>query len=87
MSTFAAERIFYDAVNAAEATRQNSKSSAFTTYAFVQANYAAYVAALVAADVAYMTAVVSAASTGGIDPNNGIHGPLPHGRWAKVGGY
>jgi hypothetical protein len=61
----AAEQTFIRAVFAAEQTRQTSKASAFTTYGFVQANLAAYITALEAADNAYITAVNSAASTAG----------------------
>jgi hypothetical protein len=87
MSTFAAEQTFYGAVLAAEVVRQNAKSAALTTYNFVQANYAAYVTALIAADVAYVTAVVSAASTAGIDPQHSVNGPIPHAPWGKIGGH
>lgn len=87
MSTFAQERAFYDAVIAAESTRQTARSAAQTAYGFVQANYATFVAALVAADVAYVTAVVNAASTNGINPTLAAGGPIPSSRSSKIGGH
>jgi hypothetical protein len=84
MSTFAAEQTYRTAVATAEAVRQNSKSAAFTTYGFIQANYAAYLTALIAADVAYQTAVVAAANTAAVDPDLGD--TLVPTNWAKIGG-
>ena len=45
-----AQYTFIQAVAAAEGVRQTAKASAFTTYAFVPANLAAYKTALAAAD-------------------------------------
>jgi hypothetical protein len=87
MSTFAAERIFFDAVTTAEAVRQQSKAAAQVAYGFVQANYATYVAALAAADVAYITAINSAANTAVMAATLADTGPIPCARWAKLGGY
>ena len=67
----AAESTFINAVIAAESTRQAAKASAFTTYAYTVANLAAYRTALVAVDVAYVTAVNTAANTAGITLNSG----------------
>lgn len=64
----AKEQAFIAAVVAAAGVRQVSKSAAAVTYGFVAANYAAYVTALVAADVAYANSVASAATTAGITP-------------------
>lgn len=81
----AAEQTFYNAVVAANGVRQVAYAAAFTTYGFVAANLAAYKTALVAADVAYITAINSAASTAGITPNvvpetqGGFGGP-----WATI---
>jgi hypothetical protein len=58
-----AQYTFIQAVAAAEGVRQTAKASAFTTYAFVPANLAAYKTALAAADVAYITAVNTARNT------------------------
>lgn len=70
----AAESTFINAVIAAESIRQAAKASAFTTYAYAPASLAAYRTALVAADVAYITAVNTAASTAGITLNSGYSG-------------
>ena len=86
MSTTTQEQLFYDAVNAAEGVRQNAKAKAQSDYGFVQSKYAAFVTALVAADTTYMTSITTAASTGGIDPQLAVVGPLGCGRSAKVGG-
>jgi hypothetical protein len=70
----APEQTFIAAVNAAENTRQGAKATALAIYVaagFTPAARTAYVAALVAADVAYITAVNSAASTAGITFNTG----------------
>jgi hypothetical protein len=70
----AAEITFRAAVAKAESTRQVAKAAAFATYGFVQANLAAYLTALEAADNAYITAVNSAASTLGAA---GVGSPFP----------
>lgn len=80
----AAESTFIVAVVAAESIRQAAKAAAFTTYGYVPANLAAYRAALVAADVAYITAVNSASSTAAITFNSGYTG-LIGGNIASVG--
>lgn len=64
----AKEQAFIVAVNAAAGVRQTAKAVAAAAYGFVAANYATYVTALIAADVAYATAVASAATTAGITP-------------------
>lgn len=75
----AAEQTFARAVQAAEGVRQAAKQAAFVTYGFVAANLAAYEAALTAADVAFTTAVNSAANTlslaGYTIPNAGTPNP------------
>jgi hypothetical protein len=75
----AAEFIFISAVRAAEGVRQAAKAAAFVTYGFVQANLAAYLTALEAADNAFITAVNAAASTAGAVgytiPNSGTPNP------------
>jgi hypothetical protein len=86
MSTAAQEAAFYDAVIAAEQVRQTSRSVAQTNYGFVKANYAAFVTALVACDTVYLTAVVAAATTAGMNPNVGL-APIPCARWSKLGGH
>jgi len=64
------ENAFAVAVNAAQATKQVAYASAFATYApngfGVVANFAAYITALVAADVAFWAAVNTAATANGI---------------------
>src|SRR5258708_5625729 len=71
----AAELTFARAIMAAEGVRQVAKAAAAVTYAFNPANLATYEAALTAADVAYITAVNSAANTlnlaGYTVPNSG----------------
>lgn len=75
----AAEQTFIAAVRVAEGVRQVAKAAAFTTYGFVQANLAAYLTALEAADNAYIAAVNAAASTLGAAgytiPNSGTPNP------------
>ncbi len=61
----AGEFTFISAVRAAEGVRQAAKAAAFVTYGFVQANLAAYLTALEAADNAFITSVNAAASTAG----------------------
>lgn len=80
----AAEFTYAGAVIAAEMTRQVSKQAAFVTYGFVQANYPAYIAALAAADVAYITAVNTAMNTLAITLNSGLSGLLG-GKIASIG--
>jgi hypothetical protein len=86
MSTPSQETAFYDAVIVAEGVRQGSRALAQSNYGFVKANYAAFVTALVAADVAYLTAVTTAATANGMNPNVGL-APIPSSRTAKIGGH
>ena len=86
MSTAAQETAFYDAVQAAEGVRQSAKAAAGVTYNFVQANFAAYVTALVAADVAFANSIATAATAAGVNPYV-VQGPVPAARWAKIGGH
>ena len=82
----AAEIAFMTAVTAAEGTRQAAKVAAFTTYAFVPANLAAYKIALEDAEVAYTTAVNSARNTADLQIGLiGISGPVPT-TWASLTG-
>lgn len=77
-----AENTFYRAVASAEGVRQAAKAAAFATYGFVQANLAAYITAVAAADVAYITAVNAALNTeAGTLGNIGQSGPIG-GLWA-----
>jgi hypothetical protein len=66
------EQTFAAAVNAAQGVRQVAYTNAFNTYApngfGVFANLSAYIAALVAADVAFYTSVTTAATANGISP-------------------
>ncbi len=75
----AAESTFIVTIRAAEGVRQVAKAAAFVTYGFVQANLAAYLTALEAADNAFITAVNAAASTAGAVgytiPNSGTPNP------------
>src|SRR5258706_9369735 len=75
----AAELTFINAVRAAEGVRQVAKAAAFVTYGFVQANLAAYLTALEAADNAFITSTNAAASTAGAlgytIPNSGTPNP------------
>jgi hypothetical protein len=88
MSTPAQEQAFCQAVANAESTRQSAKGSAAATYNFVKANYAAYVTALVAADVAYCNAVITAATANGVSPDVAIaDGPIASSWSSKIGGY
>ena len=80
----ATEQTFIRSVAAAEGVRQVAKASAFVTWAFQQgAPLATYIAALSAADVAYITAVNSALNTLGGTGNAGQSGPIA-GNWASV---
>jgi hypothetical protein len=75
----AAELTFCNAVRVAEGVRQVAKAAAFAAYGFVAANLATYIAALQAADNAYVTSVNSAANTLGAAgytiPNSGTPNP------------
>jgi hypothetical protein len=72
------ERTFILAVATAESNRQAAKAAAFAAYAFVPANLPTYIAAILAADVAYVTAVNAAASASGLDLGTlGQSGPIP----------
>jgi hypothetical protein len=80
----AAEIVFQNAVATAAATRQASYASAFATYGWVAANYAAYKVAIADADVAYITAVNAAANTADLLlGNHGHTGPIPT-VWAAI---
>jgi hypothetical protein len=71
----------------AESVRQGAKAAAFATWqaaGFTFAARAAYVTALVAADVAYQTAVNSASSTAGITFNGSYRAALPVNAWASI---
>lgn len=73
----ALDQAFIVAVTAAEQTRQNAKATALATYTaagFTPGARATYATALVAADVAYITAVNSAVSTAGVTLNSGYSG-------------
>lgn len=85
MSTFSQERTFTTAVAQAEATRQTALSAAFTAYANNSANLATYLTAVAAAQNAYAVSVASAANTAQIDPEIGMHGPIPI-AWGKLSG-
>jgi hypothetical protein len=83
------------AVRAAEGVRQAAKQAAFVTYGFVQANLAAYLTALEAADNAFITTVNAAASAAGAVgytiPNSGTPNPGnviigDNGSFALIGG-
>jgi hypothetical protein len=65
----ALEQAFIVAVSKAAGTKQTNYAAAAATYGGVFANLAAYQAAIVAADVAFLVAVNSAATTAGISPN------------------
>ncbi len=82
----AAEQAFYNAVVAAESVRQASKVAAFNTWAFQPgAPAVTYVTALSDADVAYTTAVNSAADTSNLLMGNvGQTGPIPWAQWANI---
>ena len=81
MSSYPAETTFYQAVAAAEATRQAAYGAALTTWlgAYTAANKQTYLTAIAAADVAYFTAVNAARNTAG-----GVAGP-PYGTLKTVG--
>ena len=64
----ALEQAFIVAVRNAQGIRQQAYAAATATYAGVPANYAAYITALTAADVAYAVSVNTAATTAGISP-------------------
>jgi hypothetical protein len=84
MTTFAQEQSFRSAVAAAEATRQGAISAAFVAYGFNPANLATYLSAIVSAQTAYTTAVNSAASSNGLDPEIGRN-VIPT-NWARLAG-
>ena len=72
------ERSFIVAVAVAESNRQAAKAAALATFAGVPANQPAYITAILAADVAYVTAVNAAMSTSGLDLGTlGQSGPIP----------
>lgn len=81
-----AEQVFYNAVNAAEATRQQSKAAAFLTWAFQPgAPRVTYATALSDADVAYITTVNAARDTSNLMLGTvGDTGPLPWAQWATI---
>ena len=84
----AAETTFYQAVAAAEGTRQGAYASAWATYlaAYTAANKAAFVSAIAAADVAYFTAVNTARNTSGLTIKTlGDIGPIPWSYAASLG--
>jgi hypothetical protein len=82
--TVATEATFRNAVSVAEGVRQQSKAAAKITYADTPANLAAYIVALADADVAYITAVNSAANTSDLQLGNVAHlGPVPT-TWAAL---
>jgi hypothetical protein len=72
----AAEYTFALACQTAENARQAARAAAFAAYNYNPAGLATYRTALVAADVAYITSVNSAASTAGLTINTGYSGPL-----------
>ncbi len=79
------EITFFNAVAAAESTRQTAKSAAFTTYAFVPASYTTYKTALADADVAYYTAVNTARDASNLTTGmNGNLGPIDAAQWASL---
>lgn len=83
--SLAAEKVFYYAVAAAEATRQQSKAAALITYAYAPANAVAYATALSDADVAYITTVNAARDTSNLMLGTvGDSGPLPFSGWATI---
>lgn len=62
----AAEVTFANALAVAEGVRQVAKAAAFTTWGFAPAGQATYIAAVLAADVAYITAVNTALNASGL---------------------
>lgn len=73
------------AVALAEGVRQQSKAAAFLTYGYVAANLAAYKIALADADVAYVTAVNTAANTADVQYGTlGLGGPIASSNWAPL---
>ncbi len=82
-----AEQAFFTAVAVAEATRQGSKSAAFTTYAFSPAGLTTYKVALADADVAYYTAVNTARDTSNLTIGTlGNYGPIDFSNWVSMTG-
>lgn len=87
----ALEQGFIAAVRAAQGVSQVAYAAAFATYApsgfGVPANFAAYQAAIVAADNAYAVSVNSAATTAGIS-SSVVEGNVPqgqiYGNWASI---
>jgi hypothetical protein len=77
------EQTYNTAVTNAASVRQQAYYAALLAYNYVPANYAAYKTALIAADVAYITAVNSAASTAGFHP--GVSGFQPvASNWGRI---
>lgn len=81
----AVEVTFANAVATAEGVRQAAKAAAYATFAAASfaggATLTTYIAALLAADVAYTTAVNSAMNTSGLLLGNLSHlpyGPIPN---------
>lgn len=75
----AAQVTFTQAVGAALGVKQVADAAALATYAFVPANLAAYIAALVTNRNAFISSVTTAAATAGMDP-----GPVLNGQWNSV---
>ena len=63
-------------VGAAEAAPQLAESNALAAYQFNPAGLQTYNSALVSADVAFLTAVNTAASANGISPTAALSGPV-----------
>lgn len=80
----AVELAYINAVALAEGVRQQSKAAARVTYGFDPANLAAYKIAVADADVAYVTAVNTAANTADLQLGLlGLQGPIPT-TWAPL---
>jgi len=75
----AAQVTLIAAVTAAAGAKQAADAAAFAAYGFVAANLAAYAAALVTNRLNYVSAVVTAATTAGVDPSPFLYGP-----WASI---
>jgi hypothetical protein len=86
MSTPAGELAFCQALANAESTRQSARGTAAATYGFVKSRYSQFQTDLVAADTAYFTAVVAAATAGGIDPQLAVPAPIACSWSSKIGG-
>lgn len=83
--SFSGEQTFRAAVLAAEASRQQAKAVAFTSYAYNPSNLATYKTAIADADIAYLLAIkVAGDAVNDTIGMTGVTGPIPGGGWTPL---